>query len=145
MTDNITAYHRLFITLRSDYDNTGVDLEMPGDCPINQLLPDLIKSLGWPTTDGNRPLRYHLMTESGSLLPENVTLVSAGIKNSDVVRIALENAGVAADGKRKRRKSGAVPGDEADGGVVSSASPQASRDNPAPRFKCRFRHRALTC
>lgn len=126
MTDTTISYRRLFVTLRSDHDNGEVDLEMPGDRPIKHLLPDLIKSLGWPTTDGNLPLRYHLTTESGDPLSENTTLASAGVKNSDVVRIALEDLGGAATGKKNRRKSGAAEE------VTSSASPQTSRDDLAP-------------
>ncbi|MDO8055746.1 MAG: hypothetical protein Q6361_02695, partial [Candidatus Hermodarchaeota archaeon] len=61
---------RRFVTLRGEYGHNEVDLEMPGDLPIGQLLSDLIKALNWPIVEDDQPLRYLVRTESGRILAE---------------------------------------------------------------------------
>jgi uncharacterized ubiquitin-like protein YukD len=84
---------RRFVTLRSEYGHDEVDLEMPGDLPLGQLLSDLIKALNWPITEGDQPLRYLVRTESGRIIADSETLLDAGIENSDVLWITLEEDG----------------------------------------------------
>ena len=84
---------RRFVTLRGEYGHDEVDLEMPGDLPIGQLMPDLIKALNWPIAEGDQPLRYLVRTESGRILADSETLQDAGIENSDVLWITLEEDG----------------------------------------------------
>jgi uncharacterized ubiquitin-like protein YukD len=80
---------RRFVTLRGKYGHDEVDLEMPGDLPIGQLLTDLIKALNWPIAEGDQSLRYLVRTESGHILADSETLLDAGIENSDVLWITL--------------------------------------------------------
>ena len=83
------AGRRRFITLRSEHSREEVDLEMPSDRPIGQVMPDLLKVISWPAQEGEQALRYALRTESGRALQEGETLAEAGVENSDVLWIQL--------------------------------------------------------
>jgi hypothetical protein len=80
---------RRFVTLRGERGRDEVDLEMPGDRPIRELIPDLLKALNWPDSEAGRPLQYQLRLEAGRVLEEGETLADAGVENSDVLWIAL--------------------------------------------------------
>jgi pSer/pThr/pTyr-binding forkhead associated (FHA) protein len=121
--------HRRFVTLRGKYGHDEVDLEMPGDVPIGQLLPDLIKALNWPMAEGSQPLRYLIRTESGSILEESETFLTAGIENSDVLWITLAE-GIDAEETSESLVDGAETTSEA--GPIRGFAPVAST-NPSPK------------
>lgn len=83
---------RRFVTIRAAHSNEEVDLEIPGNRPISELMPDLLKALGWPDSEGADPLVYVLRTESGHVLESADTFDSAGIENSDVLWIGVSEA-----------------------------------------------------
>jgi len=80
---------RRFVTLRGERGRDEVDLEMPGDRPIRDLIPDLLKALNWPDSEAGHPLQYQLRLEAGRILEEGETLADAGVENSDVLWISL--------------------------------------------------------
>ena len=121
--------HRRFVTLRGEYGHDEVDLEMPGDLPIGQLLSDLVKALNWPIAEGDQPLRYLVKTESGRFLSDSETLLDAGIENSDVLWITLgEDVDLEeeADSYARRTKFGSEVG------PISGFAPVAAT-NPSPK------------
>lgn len=120
---------RRFVTLRGEYGHDEVDLEMPGDIPIGQLLSDLIKALNWPIAEDDQPLRYLVRTESGRILADSETLLDAGIENSDVLWITL------GEGVDPREKSELFVRSTEFGpevGPVSGFAPVAAT-NPSPK------------
>lgn len=85
---------RQFVTLRARHSNQEIDVELPGDQPIYSLMPDLLKVLNWPVTNGSTPLHYYLQTEEGDALRNNESLVEAGVENFDAVWILLDESQV---------------------------------------------------
>jgi uncharacterized ubiquitin-like protein YukD len=120
---------RRFVTLRGEYGHDEVDLEMPGDLPIGQLLSDLIKALNWPIAEGDQPLHYLVRTESGRIITDTETLLDAGIENSDVLWITLEeDGGLEEETESYFRRTGLGP----EVGPVSGFAPVAAT-NPSPK------------
>lgn len=120
---------RRFVTLRGEYGHDEVDLEMPGDLPIGQLLPDLIKALNWPMAEGGQPLHYLIRTESGHILEDAETLLDAGIENSDVLWITLAE-GMDTEEKPESFAEETESGSEV--GPVRGFAPIAAT-NPSPK------------
>ena len=83
---------RLFITLRTPESNEEIDIELPGDKAIIELLPNILKILDWPASSRNIPLAYSLQTESGSRISPSQSLEQAGIENFDVLWIKLDES-----------------------------------------------------
>lgn len=81
---------RQFITLRTRNSNEEVVLELPGNNPIEELMPDLLKTLNWPLTRGKTKLRYNLALESGEKLDISRSFAEAGAENFDVLWIELD-------------------------------------------------------
>jgi hypothetical protein len=90
--DRQQPFLRRFVTLRAVHSSEEVDLEIPGNRPVAELMPDLLKALGWPVPEGPDPLVYQLRTESGQILDGPETLDSAGIENADVLWIGIREA-----------------------------------------------------
>lgn len=80
---------RTFITIRTEKSNEEIDLELPGDQRIGDLMPDLLKVLNWPSTNGQKPLRYVLKTEEREMLDPQKSLQEQGVENFDVLWISL--------------------------------------------------------
>jgi uncharacterized ubiquitin-like protein YukD len=120
---------RRFVTLRGEYGHDEVDLEMPGNLPIGQLLPDLIKALNWPMAEGGQPLHYLIRTESGHILEDSETLLDAGIENSDVLWINLAE-GIDTKEISESRADDTEIGSEV--GPVRGFAPVAAT-NPSPK------------
>ncbi|HLC02128.1 MAG TPA: FHA domain-containing protein [Anaerolineales bacterium] len=80
---------RRFVSIRAAHSHEGVDLEMPGNRPLAELMPDLLKALGWPIPEGRDPSVYQLRTESGHTLDGLETFDSAGVENADVLWIGI--------------------------------------------------------
>ena len=80
---------RAFITIHSETSNEEVDLELPGDQRIGDLLPDLLKVLNWPTSNGQKSIKYQFKTEQGQILDIAKSFQEQGIENFDVLWISL--------------------------------------------------------
>ena len=75
---------RRFVTVRTEQERDGVDLELPGDRPIREWLPDLLQIMGvWQ--EGTTLSDIELRTEDGQALQPASSLVGAGVRNSDVL------------------------------------------------------------
>jgi uncharacterized ubiquitin-like protein YukD len=121
---------RRFITLRTEYGHDEVDLEMPGDQPISRLLPELLKAINWPVTEGERRIHYALRTESGHVMKDSETLDEAGVENSDTLWIMLAEPEIKVEpGKiSPSTKEEYLP----DEGPISGFSPVAAT-TPSPK------------
>ncbi len=98
------AYRRRFITLRAEHSLEELDLELPADRTVADLLPEIVRALGWPEAHGGQTIRYQMLSEAGELLDEAATLLAAGVENSDVLWIRL-----AAESLRPTEESDASP------------------------------------
>jgi len=87
--ENGLKFQRRFVTIRAVHSSEEVDLEIPGNRPVAELMPDLLKALGWPVPDGHDPSMYELRTESGKTLDGAETLDLVGIENADVLWIGV--------------------------------------------------------
>ena len=103
-----SVFRRRFITLRAEHILEELDLELPADRKVADLLPEIVRALGWPEASGAEPMRYQLLNEAGELLDEAVTLLAAGVENSDVLWIRLA-------GEASPRAEAKHPGDVAGG------------------------------
>ncbi len=75
---------RRFVTLHSEKGTAVV--ELPGDAPLAELLPDLAKALGLALP----PHKYiHLQNVQGLRLSETQTLIAASVENSDHLWLAV--------------------------------------------------------
>ncbi len=121
---------RRFITLRTEYGHDEVDLEMPGDQPISRLLPELLKAINWPVTEGDRRIHYALRTESGHIMKDSETLGESGVENSDTLWIMLAEPEIKVEpGKiSSSTKEEYLP----DEGPISGFSPIAAT-TPSPK------------
>lgn len=78
---------RRYVTLRGPHAREEIELEMPGDVEIRELMPDILKALGWPEVGSAGSLIYRLFSESGEGLDDSQTLEGLGVQNSDVISI----------------------------------------------------------
>lgn len=62
-----------------------VDLVLPAHEPIGRLLPDLLQLLD--DRVGAKPMLRHLVTASGTMLPQDTTLAAAGVPDGAVLRL----------------------------------------------------------
>ncbi|WKX74317.1 type VII secretion integral membrane protein EccD [Streptomyces sp. XD-27] len=69
-------------------DRRRVDLVLPADEPIGRLLPDILRLLDDRTA--SRPMLRHLVTADGSLLAQDASLASSGIRDGAVLRLVRE-------------------------------------------------------
>ncbi len=84
-----------FITLRYNDLNEGTDLELPGDQPIIDLLPEILKVLHWPGMVNNIKLSYKL-TIDGKELDQSLSLDQIGIENFQTIWITPPKLATAA-------------------------------------------------
>jgi len=75
---------RRFVTVRTEQDRDGVELELPGDRPIREWLPDLLLIMGL-TLEGSALGDIELRTEDGPALAQGSSLSEAGVRNSDIL------------------------------------------------------------
>jgi hypothetical protein len=97
---------RLFITLGSRRRKDRILLELPGDQPIQGLIPDLIQVLGWKELADVPRTAFYLETEEGDRLADNQSLKDAGVASSDLLFLGHQEAG-AAIAKPSAEKAGA--------------------------------------
>jgi uncharacterized ubiquitin-like protein YukD len=79
----------LIVTLHSPSPRGTLDLELPAEVSLQNLLPELARVLQLPLTDGaGQPISYQLAHQArGRSLGENETLQSAGIVTGDVLSL----------------------------------------------------------
>jgi hypothetical protein len=76
---------RLFITLGSRRRKDRLLLELPGNQPIQALIPDLVQVVGWKELADVPRDAFFLETDEGERLPDGQTLKDAGVTNSDLL------------------------------------------------------------
>lgn len=81
---------RIWVTLESPFDKENVDLEVPGDKPIDEILPDVIRALNWPETRGRQTLHYTIATQDGQPIDPQETLSSAGVKQQAILKVLID-------------------------------------------------------
>jgi len=84
--------NRLFLTFHDERTNEEVDLELPGNQTLNELLPYLIKVLYWPNPDSDNPPHYSVQTDDGIVIDKSLKLLEQGIQNSDDLYISVDEA-----------------------------------------------------
>lgn len=86
----------IIITLQSSHQRAAMDLELPGDVPLQDLLPALLQALQLSPTDAKGwPIPYQLVHQKQQRpLRPTETLLNAGVVTGDVLFL----------------KGGAVPG-----------------------------------
>jgi len=102
----------LIITLHSPSPRGALDLELPGDVSLQNLLPELVRALQLPPTDGaGQPIAYQLVHQTrGRPLRETDTLLDAGVGTGDVLSLASTASQI-----------GTAPGSSSSGGLGTSA------------------------
>ena len=78
------------ITLQSSLLQVSIDLELPGEVPLRNLLPELARVLQLPPTDSvGRSITYQLVRQAqGPSLRETDTLQSAGVVTGEILSLA---------------------------------------------------------
>jgi hypothetical protein len=77
---------RKIIAFSSPQNSGHVDVELPGDVPLQELLPDLIKTL-FDNADSKDLENASLLNEEGELLDIKKSLDKNGIQNSETISI----------------------------------------------------------
>lgn len=130
---NNRATKRRFINLRAEHSLEEVTIEAPSDQPISELVPEILKVLGWPDSSGNQQLTYALLSEAGDLLNPDETLDQAGIENSDVIWIRLaETEDRADDESLDGTVAGGVSDPQSGGAPIGTTPAEAPRGAPLP-------------
>ncbi|MEE9216226.1 MAG: EsaB/YukD family protein, partial [Anaerolineales bacterium] len=128
---NNRATRRRFISLRAEHSLEEVTIEAPSDQPISELIPEILKVLGWPDSSGKQILAYELLSEAGDLLNPDETLDQSGIENSDVIWIRLAEAeDLGIDENLDGTASGRVSDPQSAGTPTASTSAEAPRGAP---------------
>ena len=83
---------RLFITLGSRRRKDRILLELPGDQPIQGLIPDLIQVVGWKELADIPSDAFFLETDEGERLPDGKSLRDAGVSSSDLLFLSHQEA-----------------------------------------------------
>lgn len=95
----------IIITLHTTGPKGSLDLELPGDVPLQDLLPELIRAVGLPSFDRRtgRPVDYCLeLSRPGRrrVLRDYETLSRAGVLTGDILTLRSETPGVVRAPKR---------------------------------------------
>ncbi|MFF2373075.1 type VII secretion integral membrane protein EccD [Streptomyces xiamenensis] len=69
-------------------DRRRIDLVLPAEDPIGELLPDVLRLLG--ERPGRTPALRRLVTSDGAVLAQDDTLASAGVADGAVLRLVRE-------------------------------------------------------
>jgi hypothetical protein len=125
---------RLFITLGSRRRKDRILLELPGDQPIQSLIPDLIQVVGWKELAGIPSSVFFLETEEGERLPDGRALRDAGVSSSDLLFLNYTEPQAAA-GKPAAAKAGAQPVEaKPEAAAIAAASAQVKEILQQPRL-----------
>ncbi len=104
---------RRFVTVRTEQDRDGVELELPGDRPIREWLPDLLLMMGL-TLETSALGDIELRTEDGPALAQGSSLSEAGVRNSDVLWLHVGGSSAeASEGAAGATLGGGTKPDEA--------------------------------
>src|SRR5579871_3537333 len=78
-------------TLRDRNERISRDLQLPGDTPIGQLVPQLVGTMGLPARDQQgTSLPYALiLRDNGYILPDDQTLISLGIASGRILLLVV--------------------------------------------------------
>ncbi|HEY7356693.1 MAG TPA: type VII secretion protein EssC [Ktedonobacterales bacterium] len=78
-------------TLRDRSERISRDLQLPGDTPIGQLVPQLVGTMGLPARDQQgAPLPYALiLRDNGYILPDDQTLLTLGIASGRILLLVV--------------------------------------------------------
>jgi hypothetical protein len=115
---------RRFVTVRTQQERDGVDLELPGDRPIREWLPELLQLMG-VAQEGPAPVGVELRTEDGQALAQASSLDGAGVRNSDVLWLLVGAAASAPSSEA--RPEGAPAMGEAPAEAEFAATPVPDR------------------
>ncbi len=96
---------RLFITLGSRRRKDRLLLEVPGDQPVQGLIPDLVQVVGWKELAEVPRNAFFLETDEGERLPDNKSLQDAGVTSSDLIFLSHQEPGAAIE-KAAAEKAG---------------------------------------
>jgi hypothetical protein len=83
---------RLFVTIGSRRRKDRILLELPGDQPIQELIPDLVQVVGWKELADVPRDTFFLETDEGERLPDGETLKNAGVTSSDLLFLCHREA-----------------------------------------------------
>jgi hypothetical protein len=83
---------RLFVTLGSRRRKDRILLEIPGDQPVRELIPDLVQVVGWKELEDVPRNAFFLETDEGERLPDNQSLKDAGVSSSDLIFLSHQEA-----------------------------------------------------
>ena len=75
---------RIWVTLV--FEGESVDLELPGEKAVQEILPELLRAMNWPETQAGHRLHYAIIAENGQMIDPQDTLSSAGVKQQSVLR-----------------------------------------------------------
>jgi hypothetical protein len=116
---------RLFITLGSRQRKDRILLELPGDQPIQGLIPDLVQVVGWKELAVVPRDAFFLETDEGERLPDGQTLKDAGVTSSDLLFLSHQEAKPvnekAAAGKAGSPEAGSKPDSSASAAAAAHA------------------------
>jgi S-DNA-T family DNA segregation ATPase FtsK/SpoIIIE len=117
-------------TIRDRSERVSHDLQLPGDLPISQLLPQLIKTLGLPAQDNTGHLYpYALMLRDNRfILPADQSLISLGISSGRILLLVVPTA----DERLYSAKVGGAGVGVALPAASAVAAPQAAANGSAP-------------
>ncbi len=78
-------------TVRDRSERISRDLQLPGDTPIGQLIPQLVTTMGLPARDQQgMPLPYaFILRDNGFILPDDQTLISLGIASGRILLLVV--------------------------------------------------------
>jgi hypothetical protein len=127
--------NRRFVTIRSENSNQEIDLELPGSQCIKDIMPNLLKAIGWPEAMGEKKLNYRLLNEAGEELGWQHSLNEAGIENFDVLWIEvcdpelakIPEANMQVEQELAKSTTGQGPVKGFQSSMVSSPSPEQRR------------------
>jgi S-DNA-T family DNA segregation ATPase FtsK/SpoIIIE len=78
-------------TVRDRNERISRDLQLPGDTPVGQLIPQLVATMGLPARDQQgAPLPYaFILRDNGYILPDDQTLISLGIASGRILMLVV--------------------------------------------------------
>jgi len=91
LASRVMQTRMIVATVRDRHERTSRDLQLPGDTPVGQLIPQLITTLGLPARDQQgTPLPYALiLRDNGYILPDDQTLISLGITSGHILLLVV--------------------------------------------------------
>ncbi|WP_281689084.1 type VII secretion integral membrane protein EccD [Pseudonocardia thermophila] len=82
------AGSRAFCRLTVLAPRTSVDVALPADVPVAELVPMLLELVGEPRSGGRRPVPWRLSGAGGGVLPTGATLDELAVPDGELLRLA---------------------------------------------------------